>query len=119
MVVQEKYNADAMRQDAVRRIMDMHRRARKDLENPVIVEASSVETIFEEEKETAPLKRHKATPLKIAASKEKAAPLGMIDNLLSAFNMDKDRMLLLGILFLLIREKANFKLILAIGYILM
>lgn len=58
-------------------------------------------------------------PCEPTHEQKKSAPSIPIPDILSGFGIDSEQLLLIALMYLLIREKADFKLILALGYLIL
>ena len=91
---------DRMRADAIRRSQEMYRKSGGNIEQPLPAVSESAEK-----------------PLVI--SEKKSSDINSILNDILGNGIETDRLLIIALLFLLIKEGADIKLIIALGYILL
>jgi len=102
---------DRMRADAIRRSQEMYRRSVNDTDKTVPLPAVSDEQILSELPPPA--------EVRMVNNGGMQNSLNELVNDILGNSLDGDRLLLLVLLFLLIREGADIKLIIALGYILL
>ena len=132
-----QYNSNeilSMQQDAIRRVREMQKRARRAMEQPPnrtnasgqnqgVGHSSSESSVLGRSGNRQEQDRREQNALPVSSGSHHQKPEKKHDNFLSGLlnnlNMGEDSILILMILFLLASEKADPVLLLALGYILL
>lgn len=103
-----------MRQDALRRTREMHSRSGYSKNNVQAKESTPVSAEQFINNENAP----KGNPS--AAYKNNSNPLnGLLSGIFTDGKLDNDKIIIIALIFILAKEGADLKLLIALGYILM
>lgn len=120
-----------MQQDAIRRVREMQERARRisgtaahTPSRPHFMQGSATEPVGQSREKLHPQSLQTALPQKGDPPQDSLSDLARpiihnISNFIEQLGVDKDRALLLIILFVLLKEEADIKMILAICYLLL